>query len=82
MYELLHEKVVDAAGVVLDFVGKRGHLLRAAAVDCREVFLRIGVTVILQLELRVGRNDCQLLQVLRWDSVRGVGRPGRWAGIS
>lgn len=74
MYKLLHEKIVDAAGVVLDFVGKWGHLFRASAVDCREVFFRIGVAMILQLQLRVGRNDCQLLQVLTLESVRGIGR--------
>ena len=70
MDELLHEEVVDAAWVVLHLVGKGGHLLRAPAVNGREVFFRVGVAVVFQFQLRVRRDDGQLLQVL-------FGRAGR-----
>lgn len=62
--ELLHEEVVHTARVVLHFVGERGHLLRAAVVDGREVLLGVGVVVVFQLQLCVRRDDGQLLQVL------------------
>lgn len=66
MDELLHKKVVHAAWMVLHLVSERGHLLRTPAVNGREVLLRVGVAVILQLQLRVRRDDSQLLQVLFW----------------
>lgn len=62
--ELLHKEVVHAARVVFHFVGERGHLLRAATVDGREVLLGVGVVVVLQRQLCVRRDDRQLLQVL------------------
>lgn len=64
MDELLNEEIIDATRVVLDLVSEGGHLLRPAAVDGREVLLRVGVAVVLQLQLRVRRDNRQLLQVL------------------
>lgn len=74
--KLLYEEVVDAARVVLDFVREGGHLLRTAAVDGREIFLGVGVAVILQLQFRVRRDDGQLLEVLQVHGVGGGG--GGW----
>lgn len=64
MDELLNEEIIDATRVVLDLVSEGGHLLRPAAVDGSKVLLRVGAAVVLQLQLRVRRDNRQLLQVL------------------
>lgn len=82
MDKLLHEEVVHTARVVFHFVGERGHLLRAAVVDGREVLLGVGVIVVFQFQLCVRRDDGQLLQVLYVIHVCERGRliGGRGAG--
>ena len=80
MNELLHEEVVNASRVVLHFIRKRRHLLRTSAVNGREVFLGVGVAVVLQFQLSVRRDDGQLLQVLFGHAGGREGRGGRSVG--
>jgi len=61
--ELADDDVVDGTRVVLDFLGKRGHLFRSTVVPQRHVAVGFGSVLVDQLELGVGRDDGQLLQV-------------------